>query len=322
VTAPLAAITLALLAACALPPPPITVRVGVLGSVDELPLFVIQEQGFDRTYGVRLQPSTLMSGARILEAMAAGSLDFSWNVGTVPLLRGADDGTVPARAVAVAVNTFADRERPGIGVVASHTVKTWPDLSGQLIGVYAIDSLGGAAVRAQLQHERVADYRLVEIAMPNLGLAVGSGTVTAAVMPEPFVTQSILRGDGRLLGWVIGGPPLERMVYTVLAARAQFYHEQPEAMTALLRAHLDAVRWINANPELARAIIARRLGITDDLGRRIKLLRWAPDGRNDPALFMAMQEVLVDAGILRAPVPVHRVFEESRLNAVLPERRR
>jgi NitT/TauT family transport system substrate-binding protein len=316
------AIALALLAACAAPPAPTTVRVGALGSIDELSLFVIQEQGLDRKHGLRLQTSTHMGGGRILEAMASGSVDVSFNVGTVPLLRGAETGIVPERAVAIAVSTLADRERPGVGVVVAPTVNAWSDLSDQLIGIYATDSLGGAAFKARLQDERVARSRFVEIAMPNLGLAVASGLVAAVVMPEPFVTQSILRGDGRLLDWVIGGPPLERMVYTVVAARAQFARQQPTAVKALLRAHLDALAWIDANPGLARNIMARRLGITDELGRRIHQLRWVLDGRNDPALFLAMQDVLIHAGILRAPVPVHRVFDTAALDDVLRERGR
>jgi NitT/TauT family transport system substrate-binding protein len=318
----LAAVVLGLLVACGPPAPPTTVRVGVLGSIDELPLFVIQAQGLDRRHGLRLEHSTHMGGARILEAMATGSVDFSFNVGTVPLLLAAERGFVPERAVAVAVGTFADREHPGVGVVVAATVKAWAGLSRQLIGIYAVESLGGAALKARLAHEGVRDYRLVEIAMPNLGLALAGGTVTAVAMPEPYVTQSVLRKDGQLLGWVIGDRPMERMVYTVVAARTQFYREQRDVVKALLRANLDAMSWIEANPERARAIMAERLGITEELGRRIHLLRWVLDGRNDARLFNATQDVLIQAGVLGGAIPLERVFETGALDDVLRERGR
>jgi ABC-type nitrate/sulfonate/bicarbonate transport system substrate-binding protein len=223
--------------------------------------------------------------------------------------------------VAVATNALADPERPGIAVVVARGVRTWDDLRGQLIGVYAIDSLGGAALRARLQRERVTGYRLVEIAMPNLGLAVTDGAVAAVAMPEPFVGHSIVRGDGVLLDWIIGGPPLERMVYTALTVRSSLAHERPALVRALIAAHLAAVAWIADNPEASRALVARRLGITETLGRQIKMLRWPADGRADDALFVSMQDVLVQHGLLRAPVPPGRVFRSDLLEDVLRGRR-
>ncbi|MGH7388689.1 MAG: ABC transporter substrate-binding protein [Candidatus Rokuibacteriota bacterium] len=317
-----AAVALLALAACTPSSPPPAVRVGTIGSIDELPLFVIQERALDGKHGLRLETSTHPSGARIIEAMAAGSLDAAWSVGTVPLLDAAERGVVPGRIVAVATNAVADPERPGIGVVVAPTVDDWRNLGGKLIGVYAVNSLGGAALRARLNHERVESYRLVEIALPNLGLALAGGAVAAVAMPEPFVTQSTLRNDGKLLGWVIGGPPLERMVYTVLGMRSQFVRERREVTKAVLRAHLDAVAWINANPEQARMLMARRLGISDDLGRRLRLLSWPPDGRHDAVLFSAMQGVLIEIGLVGAPIPASRVFDSGALEDVLGERQR
>jgi NitT/TauT family transport system substrate-binding protein len=313
----LIALVVVTFAACSSSTPAVPVRVGTLGSMEELAMFVIQERGLDAKHGLRLETSPYPGGARIIDAMAEGSVDFSWNVGTVPLLAAAERGTVPARAVAVAVNTLADPERPGVAMVAAPSIRDWRALDGALIGVYAVNSLGGAAARARLAREGVRDYRFVEIAMTNLGLALASGTVSAAAMPEPFVTQSILRGDGRLLGWVIGGAPLERMVYTVITARTDFYREQRPTVRALLRAHIEAVTWINANPGPAGSLVARRLGITEELGRRVHLLRWPRDGRNDPTLFMTMQEVFVQAGVLAAPIPATRVFDLAVLDDVL-----
>jgi ABC-type nitrate/sulfonate/bicarbonate transport system substrate-binding protein len=310
------------LGGCSPPASPSVVRVGTIGSIDELPLFVIQAQGLDRTHGLHLELTGHAGGARILDAMAAGSLDFAWSVGTVPLLSAAERGLVPMRALAVATNALADPEHPGIGVVVSPAVNRWDDLRAQYIGVYLGNSLGGAALVARLNREGARDYRMLEVALPNLGLALAGGTVAAVAMPEPFVTQSILRGDGKLLDWVIGGAPLPRMVYTAVVARSGFLREQRPVVKALLRAHLDAVRWINGNPGASRSIMARRLGISDELGHRIHLLNWPADARNDAALFLAMQGVLIEGGVLKAAIPADRVYDPAVLDDVLRERTR
>jgi NitT/TauT family transport system substrate-binding protein len=311
-----------LLAACSAAPSPVAVRVGIIGSIDELPMFVIEERGLDRRHNLRLEATSYVGGIRIIEAMAAGAVDVGWSIGTVPLLDAAQRGIVAEQLVAIATNTLADPDRPGMGVVVAPAVNGWRDLAGKVIGVYVVNSLGGAALRVRLQRENVRDARLVEIALPNLGLALAGGTVEAVTMPEPFVTQSILRGDGRLLGWVIGGSPLERMVYTVIVARSRFLREQPETVRALLRAHLDAVEWIDGHEQEARSIVARRLGISEELGRRIGLLRWPRDARNDVSLFLAMQDVLVQGGLLKTPIAAERVFDLGALNSVLRERGR
>jgi NitT/TauT family transport system substrate-binding protein len=310
-----------LLAACSSPGAPAAVRVGTIDSIDELPLFVIQDQGLDRAHGLRLEIADYTGGARIVEAMAEGTVDFAWSVGTVPLLAAAERGVVPGQAIAVAINALADPKHPGIGVVVGPGVNGWADLRGQFVGVYVVNSLGGAALVGRLEREGARDYHLLEIAMPNLGLALAGGTVAAVAMPEPFVTQSILRGDGKLLDWVIGGAPLPRMVYTAVVVRSQFLREQRPVVKALLRAHLDAVSWINANPGAARSIMARRLGISDELGQRIQLLHWPADGRNDAALFLGMQGVLVHGGMLKAPIPADRVHDPAVLEDVLRERK-
>jgi ABC-type nitrate/sulfonate/bicarbonate transport system substrate-binding protein len=208
--------------------------VGTIGSIDELPLFVIQDQALDAKHGFRVETSTFVGGAPMVEAMAGGLIDAGWSIGTVPLLAAAERGAVPDKVVAIATTAMSDPDHPGVGVVTGPEIEQWHDLRGRLIGVYVVNSLGGAAVRARLQREGVQDYRLVEIPLENLGLALASGIVSAVVMPKPFVSQAILRNDGKLLDWVIGGAPLDRMVYTLLAVSAPFHRERRDEPVMIL----------------------------------------------------------------------------------------
>ncbi len=118
------------LAACEAPPPapPATLRIGVYPAQDYLPYFVMQEQGFDKKYGVRFEETSYSGGAAAIDAMVAGVLDMSPVVGTAPLLVAAERGLVPDKVVPVAANDFADREHPGAAVIVAHTVQSWKDL--------------------------------------------------------------------------------------------------------------------------------------------------------------------------------------------------
>jgi len=318
----LAIIFAVLLAACGGPlPPPVTLRIGVFQAQDFLPYFVMQAEGFDKKHGLKFAETSFAGGAAAIDAMVAGSLDLCAGVGTVPLLAAAERGLIPGAIIAAAANAFADRDHRASAVVAASWVQSWKDLAGKRIAVHARNSIPAAAVVGRLKLEGVSDYSLLEIPFANMGLAVAGGNVAAAAMYEPFLTQSLLRGDGKLLDWVIGGAPFERFQTTAIVVSADFLRRNPQGVKAYLRAHLQAVGWVNANLGKARALLARRLDLTREIGEKVHLLRWPGDARNDPGLLDAMQPLLVDIGVLRAQIPARRLYDETLLDQVLAERR-
>jgi ABC-type nitrate/sulfonate/bicarbonate transport system substrate-binding protein len=104
------------LAGCEVPrhAPPVTLRVGVFQTQDLLPYVVIQEQGFDKENGLRFEETSYSGGAAAIDAMVAGTIDMCPGVGIAPLFAAVERGLIPDKAVAVAVNNFADPEHPGV----------------------------------------------------------------------------------------------------------------------------------------------------------------------------------------------------------------
>jgi NitT/TauT family transport system substrate-binding protein len=292
-----------------------SVRVGVFSVVDSLPYFVIRDQGLDRRHGLRFEEETgFPGGAAVQDAMIADRVDIAPVVGTAPYLAAAAAGLAPGRVMAVAANSVADTTSKGIAIVANQSVKRWSDLEGRLIAVNALRSVSTPAVEGRLRAEGVRSAKLVEIAPPNMGLAVAGGEVAAAAMLEPFVSQSLLRGDGQLLGWVIGGSPFERMEMSMVVVRTALYRERPEAVTRYIRAHLDAARWIAEHPDDARLLVAKIYALTPEIGRRITLLRWPVDGRHDYQSLEQVQQAYVAMGIVKRPLDLRRVIDETALD--------
>ncbi len=310
--------------ACSVPPTPmplVTLRIGIFPVQDCLPYFVMREQGFDTQNGLQFVEATYADGNAIFKAMQSDSLDVGPSVGSVPVLSAAEGGLIPGTVVPVAANSLSDPSHPSVGVLVGQSINNWKDLEGQSIGVASLTSLHGAAVKGRLKQEGVRDYTLVVISTPNAGLAVAGGNVAAASMQEPYLTQSLLRGDGKLLGWIIGGPPFERMEFTMIVFSGAFYRNNPTAVKAYLRAHLQAIQWINQHPDEARAILARRLALSEEVSQKIILPYWPLDARNDPALLDNMQPPLVDIGIIKAPIPARQLYDETLLDQVLAEKR-
>ena len=103
--------------------------------------------------------------------------------------------------------------------------------------------------------------------------------------------------------------------------RSEFYRSQPQAVRAFLRAYLQALQWTNRNPDESRLILARSLNLSPEVTRKMKLLRFSPDGRNDPTLLMGMQTLLIDIGMLKKRIPENKLYDETLLNEVHAEKR-
>lgn len=310
----------ALVACEAPPPPPVTLRIGVLKTLDYLPYYVMQEQGFDKENGLSFKETPFPGGAAAIDAMVAGALDLS-QVGIVPLFAAAERGLIPDKVVPVAANSFADPEHRGVGVIVARSVNGWKDIEGKKIGSNARNSIAGAAIEARLRQEGVRDYSFVEIPFPNLGLAVAGGNVAAASMYEPYLTQSLLRGDGKLLDWVMGGPPFERTAFTSIVFSVEYLRRNPDGVKAFLRAHLAAAKWINEHPDQARLLLAKRLNLSAEVATKMNLLRWPADARTDTALLERTQQVLLRAGVLKRSLDTRALHDETLLADVLKEKR-
>lgn len=302
------------------PAPPVTLRIGVYQAQDYLPYWVMQEQGFDKKNGLNFTESLVQGGAMSIEAMVGGTLDVAL-AGTVPLLAAAERGLIPDKIVPVAINNVADREHQGVGVLVAHTVRSWKDLEGKKIGINARNSVNSAAVESRLKLEGVQGYAFVEIPNPNQGLALVGGNVAAAAMSEPWLTQSILRGDGKLLDWVIGGAPFERMQFSVIVFSSEFRRRNPDAVKAFLRAHLAAVRWMNDHPDEIRVVLGKHLNLSEEVVKKVHLLLYPLDLRSDAALLDEVQQVLRKAGILHSAIDSRRIYDETLLAEVLKEKR-
>ena len=310
------------LTACTPPQPAqeFTIRVGYLNTPDSLPCFVMQERGFDKKYGLQLTETTYAGGAAVIEALAADKLDVGVS-GTPPILSAAERGMIPGKIVPAAAIDFADPEHPMIGVLVSPSTSTWKDLSGKQAGVNALVGLNAVGIKGRFQIEGVTDYKLVEIPFANMGLALAGGNIDAATLTEPYLTQSQQRKDGKFLGWIVGGPPLEKIEYTAIVFSANYYRDNPQAVKAFLRAHLEAANWIAQNPDAARSILGKKLGLTPIVMQKIGLPRFSLDGRNDPALLENLQQTMVSVGMLKAAIPASQLYNETLLNEVLSERR-
>lgn len=295
---------------------PIKLRVGFIQALDQFPIPVIVEQGFDRANGLAIEVETVAGGRAAIEALAAGDLDVALP-GSMPVLAAARAGVVPGTVSIIGASARGDAQSPGLSMLVSKDVKDWSDLAGGTIAVNQLGSIGDVALRARLQREGVTVGRIVEIGLANQGLAVADGQVAGAVMVEPYLTQSTMRGDGHLLAPLIGEEPLPEFILTFIAVRTALLTEQPDAVSAFLRAHRAAVDWIGANDAEARRTMGRHLGLDSRVTKSMRMPALVRDARIDVEVLEAMQQTLAGADPALTIVPPSGLYDHDLLEELL-----
>jgi ABC-type nitrate/sulfonate/bicarbonate transport system substrate-binding protein len=316
-------LVITLLFSCTPPPPAqqFILRVGTLTTLDSLPYFVMVDRGLDKKYGLTFVETNYPGGAAIIDSLSAGTLDVGVSVGSVPVFSAAERGMIPGKIVPAASIDFADPDHPMMAALVAPSIVSWQDLRGKQIAVNAFNGLNAAAIKGRLGLEGIRDFTLVEIPFANMGLALAGGNIAAATLTEPYLTQSLLRQDGKFLGWIIGEPPLASIEYALIVFSASFYRDNLQAVKAFLRAHLEASKWLDQNPDGARSLLGKRLNIATEVVQKMKLPRWSLDGLNNPALLENLQSVMLSTGMLKAPIPVAQLYDETLLKEVLAEKK-
>lgn len=103
----------------------------------------------------------------------------------------------------------------------------------------------------------------------------------------------------------------------MIAVRTALVTEQPDAVSAFLRAHRDAVDWIEANDAEARQAMGRQLGLDSRDTKSMRMPGLVRDARIDLEVLDAMQQTLAGADPLLAIVPPSRLYDHDLLEELL-----
>jgi ABC-type nitrate/sulfonate/bicarbonate transport system substrate-binding protein len=242
---------------------PVTKVIMTSGSASERDgaVYVAQDQGFFRKYGVDLSFVQVRNGPVAMSALSSGETQFHW--GSVS---GANLGAISEGADLVFVAGFINR-LSGM-FVANPKVKSPTDLKGKSLGVNSLSGGGWIFSMLMLDYWGLVPER-DKIQFRSLG--------DQAVMAQGVLSGTV---DAAFLGYTFG-KMLESKGFRVLAdseklpipyqgsgiiSRRSFITTSPATVENVLRALLDSVAFIR-NPEnkgqvtksLAKALRFRRI---------------------------------------------------------------
>ncbi|MBN1691180.1 MAG: ABC transporter substrate-binding protein [Dehalococcoidia bacterium] len=242
------------------PAAPSSIRIGyLLGDLHHLPFFVAQDKGFFTDEGLDIEVvGPFEAGPAEMDALAAGQIDMGY-VGMAPAVMAA------ARKIPLSIVSGVNLE--GSGLVTHTDISSVPQLKSKKIATPAPGSIQYVMFGMLLSANNLSfnDIELFPgtVKPPDMPQSLQTGRIDGYFVWEPFVAKSVVGGYGKVLVEskdIWPGHPC-----CVIVAGGDFVRSRDGAVASVIRAHLRAIDYIEANPAEAKAIAGKWTRLDPDV---------------------------------------------------------
>ncbi|MFJ4691415.1 aliphatic sulfonate ABC transporter substrate-binding protein [Streptomyces sp. NPDC088766] len=301
-----------------------SVRIGYFGNLTHGTALVGVNKGyFQKALGAtKASYQVFNAGPSEIEALNAGSIDIGW-IGPSPAINGytKSDGRN--------LRIIGGSASGGVKLVVDpKKIKSLDDVKGKKIATPQLGNTQDVAflnwiaeqgwkVDAQSGKGDVSVVRTDNKVTPD---AYKSGSVDGAWVPEPTASKLVAEGAEVLLDesdlW-----PDKKFVITNIVVSQKFLEQHPKAVAAVLKASVDVNKYIDANPDEAKA--AANAQLKADSGKALPAEVLDPAWKSirftdDPLAATLNSEArhAVEAGLLEDP-RLDGIYDLAPLNKVL-----
>lgn len=243
------------------------VEIGYMPILPVSQLFVALEQGWLKKAGIKAKLVKFQSGPAMVQAVLAGQLDvahFGIGPAMVARAKGADIKVV-ASSIVEQISFIALKDlAPYFDKDPSTAFARYRKDKGKkaVITTFPVGSVPQTVLQYWLRKELKANLDDVEIiyqGAAQVQQALLTGAVNGAAILEPIVTNITKRVPGAKV--VARGSAMFRgQPGAVMAVREKLIRDNPKLVQALVRAHEDATRILNGDPEKAAPAVKRYVG--------------------------------------------------------------
>jgi len=276
---------------------PVKLRLGVAKMASLATPWVAEKQGFFKKYGLSVEVISFRGSVEAIAALHSGSVDV---IGAIPgtafvaIERGFD-------MVPLSQNETAKAQGPDSGSIQvrkDSPIKSLAQLKGKKIAIPGPRTQKGVVVLSLLRKAGIGEKDVIiqELPLASQAEALRHGRVDAVATVDPYSTQMLKSGIGRVLVWdyVASIPEQPLGIWYV---RKKMVQENPRATEGLRKGLAEAVDFLNANPPRARALVAEFTGMDPKLVADMPLPRWSY--RIDPAKWQAVIDLMRESGQLK-----------------------
>ena len=278
------------------------VRAAYIPVVSWLPAWVAKDRGFFEKNGLDVT-LTATQNLSVLPGTVGRQFDFAPS--TPPdLIKAAIAGI---DVVAVAGEGIETKDNPSTHLIVrkDSAITSMQDLKGKVIATPTLGAIIHVSVLHSLKQSGVdlASIRAVEVPFPNMPDQLKAGNVDAVEALEPFAGQLLAAGNRSL------GDPLlsvgDEVLYTFWISQRKWAVDNSAVINAWVASLEQAKQFMDANPQEARAILAKYTKLPEAVVEKIPFVTYR--FRLDPQDFRVWVNVLKELGQISQSVDENRL---------------
>lgn len=231
-----------------------TLKIAVLPIIDTLPMYVAQQEGLFSKAGVNVEFIAVASAPERDQLIASGQADGMINETLSTFFFNKDKTQV--QIVRYALRPTEKAPHFFILASAKSGIATPDQLKGVEVGVSQGTIIEYVNYRLLEQNGLTAD-EIITIAVPKIPdrlALLGSGELSAAVLPDPSAALAIQQGANV----VVDDAAYPQYGFSVISFRKVVIDQNPGAIRSFLDAIEQATQSINANPENYTSILSEQ----------------------------------------------------------------
>ncbi len=286
-----------------------SLKVAVLPIIDSLPMYVALEEGYFEKYDLMVELVPVGSAPERDQLVAAGQVDAVINELLSTIMNNRDETSVQVVRYARA----ATAETPLFSILASQQsgITTLDGLKGEKIGISEGTVIAYLTDRL-LQLEGFTADEIQTIAVPKIPdrmALLGSGELTAGMMPEPLSTLLAMQGAQV----VLNDTSHPEISYSTIAFRKATIDEKPKSVSVFLMAIEDAVSAINADPAKYEQVLIDNNILPPPLHGKFEVPQFVTAGVPTQAQYDDVLAWAKEKGMLENDVPYNRCVNDGFL---------
>lgn len=247
-------------------------QVGTMKIGDLSPFFIAVERGFFKDAGLDINITAMVGGAAIQPALASGALNIGWS-NVISVYQGYLEGFDYRFIANGAINKRGTNDVFGFQVAEDSNIKSARDLVGKTVAVNTLSNIMQAACAHWIDNNGgdSSKVKWVEVPFPQMEAALVQKHIDAFGAVEPFVTvPSKVNKKTRVLGHPLGGIAPRLLIASYFSSDA-WTQKNGDAVKAFITAVNRGIDAHNANPEEAKATIAKHTGLKPEFLKLVAL---------------------------------------------------
>src|SRR6478609_379772 len=317
--------------AAAVTSPATELKLGYFGNITHAPALVGVQKGFiaKELGNTKLSTQVFNAGPAAIEALNAGAIDATY-IGPNPAI----NSFVKSKGESISI--IAGAASGGAQLVVKPEIKTAADLKGKTLASPQLGGTQDVALRAWLGKQGYktntdggGDVAINPTENAQTLKLFQDGKLDGAWVPEPWASRLVLQAGAKVLvdekdlwdGSLTGKPG--EFPTTILIVNKKFAAEHPQTVEALLKGHVEAVKWLNDAPAAEKATevnaalkeAAGKALPQEVIDRSLQNIVFTVDPL--AGAFKKLLQDGVDAGTTKQ-ADINGIFDLTALNAVAP----